>query len=138
MKRKEQYKLNKSAKVGETIVCPICKETFVKKSYQQAFCCGTCKDKYWNDKKDRHKDPDYYRKYNKKHPERFSGLLGLGFSRAEREHNEALYHLATDEGFRDYVNHGALDADGSWDEHNCHVDLATQYENYIADSMGSD
>ena len=52
MKIKAKYELSKSAKVGETCVCPSCGEKFVKSNYQQAFCktkSGTeCKDKYWN------------------------------------------------------------------------------------------
>lgn len=47
MNKEEQYKKNKSAKVGETIVCPTCGTEFVKKQYSQAFCCGKCKDAYW-------------------------------------------------------------------------------------------
>ena len=42
------YTFNKTAKVGTTIVCPICGETFSKRQYAQAFCCSRCKDKYWN------------------------------------------------------------------------------------------
>lgn len=42
----------KEAKVGETIICPSCKTSFIKKSYQSVFCklrSGTqCKDNYWN------------------------------------------------------------------------------------------
>lgn len=49
---KKQYNKNKAAKVGERCVCPSCNTSFVKASYQQAFCKtqgGTvCKDKYWN------------------------------------------------------------------------------------------
>lgn len=130
MKRKEQYKNNKSANVGEMIICPICKETFKKKTYQQAFCCRSCKDKFWNDKGDRHEDCNYYSKYNQKHPERYDYLLGLGLTRAEREYNEALYHYATDKEFRDYVNDDPSTNEG-WDEHRCNCDLSTQYENYI-------
>lgn len=52
MTRRERYKKSKSAKVGETCICPSCGTEFVKTSYQQAFCKtkgGTvCKDKYWN------------------------------------------------------------------------------------------
>lgn len=52
MKIKERYKRNKSAKVGDELICPSCGTTFVKEHYQQAFCKtkgGTvCKDKYWN------------------------------------------------------------------------------------------
>jgi len=68
--RKKTYKLNKTLKVGDELTCPICKTKFIKKQWQQAFCCGTCKDKFWNDKPDRHKDPNYHHNYNMKHPER--------------------------------------------------------------------
>lgn len=49
MNKEQQYQSNKNAKVGETIVCPMCGKEFVKKQYSQAFCCGTCKDAYWNE-----------------------------------------------------------------------------------------
>lgn len=130
MKRKEQYKHNKSAKVGETIVCPICGKHFVKKQWQQAFCCDNCKNKYWNAKGDRHRDKNYYSNYNQKHPERYERLIGLGTTRAEREYNTALYHLATDKDFKEWVNETALNADGSWDEHNAPSDLADLWEQY--------
>lgn len=68
-KRKEIYKANKLKKVGEECTCPICEKSFVKKQWQQAFCCGSCKDRFWNEKADRHKK-GYYRKYNLAHPER--------------------------------------------------------------------
>lgn len=52
MKIREQYKINKDAKVGESCICPSCNTEFVKNNYQQVFCKtkrGTfCKDKYWN------------------------------------------------------------------------------------------
>lgn len=52
MKLRERYKLNKSAKVGDKLICPSCGTGFMKNSYQQVFCkskSGTkCKDKYWN------------------------------------------------------------------------------------------
>lgn len=52
MKIGDTYALNKFAKVGDTCVCPSCDTSFIKESYQQAFCKskgGTvCKDKYWN------------------------------------------------------------------------------------------
>ena len=44
MDRNQQYKANKEAKVGETIICPVCGRAFVKKQYSQAFCDSTCKD----------------------------------------------------------------------------------------------
>ena len=77
MKRKERYKLNKGAKVGEEIACPVCNDTFVKKQYSQAFCCGQCKDKYWNAKKDRHK-AGYYEEYDSKRPERMARRIVYG------------------------------------------------------------
>lgn len=72
-KRQLQYESNKAAKVGETIVCPICGTSFTKKQWQQAFCCTQCKDTYWNAKGDRHTS-DYYQEYNKKHPERLERI----------------------------------------------------------------
>lgn len=44
------YKLNKKAKVGTKIVCagPKCSKRFIKKSYQQCFCCTKHKDQFWN------------------------------------------------------------------------------------------
>lgn len=44
------YKLNKKAKVGTLIVCagPKCNKRFIKKSYQQCFCCTRHKDQFWN------------------------------------------------------------------------------------------
>ena len=137
--RKAQYESNKAAKVGETIICPICGKAFTKKQWQQAFCCGTCKDRYWNDKGDRHADPNYHAKYNQKHPERYIGLIGLGETKAEREHNTALYHLATDEDFRRYVNDVSDNFSGDWDSHDVPgetiEDLWEQYENEGIDLM---
>lgn len=127
-KRSEQYKENKAAKVGAELTCPVCGSSFVKKQWQQAFCCSHCKDTYWNAKGDRHKDPNYQRKYNQKHPERYERLLSLGFTAAEREHNRALYELATNPDFRDYVNDPSWD--GSWDEHACIVSLEDQLDAY--------
>ena len=49
---KARYSVNKSAKVGDNLVCPSCGTSFVKSNYQQAFCkskSGTfCKDYFWN------------------------------------------------------------------------------------------
>lgn len=44
------YLKNKKAKVGELIVCAEnrCAKRFVKKSYQQAFCCTKHKNQFWN------------------------------------------------------------------------------------------
>ncbi len=45
-----QYLKNRKAKVGEKIECagPLCKKKFIKKSYQQCFCCTKHKDQFWN------------------------------------------------------------------------------------------
>ena len=72
----DTYKLNKSIKVGNIIVCPICGREIIKTHYAQAFCSNECKNAYWNKKGDRHKK-GYYHKYNKEHPER----LNRGFTK---------------------------------------------------------
>ena len=61
------YKNNKSAKVGTEIECPVCHKRFIKKSYQQAFCCKDCKDKFWNRTR---KSNGYFSRYNAEHTER--------------------------------------------------------------------
>lgn len=50
MKRKKKglYRSNKEAKVGEIIECPVCHTRFKKIQWAQAFCCGHCKDMFWN------------------------------------------------------------------------------------------
>ena len=58
-KTKEQYLANKSAKVKDVLVCPICGSKFIKKQYSQAFCSTRCKDRFWNAKGDRHLYVDY-------------------------------------------------------------------------------
>ena len=126
-KRTIQYEANKAAKVGETIVCPICHEQFRKKSYQQAFCSTKCKDDFWNNKKDRHKK-GYYIRYNQKHPERYEGLIGLGLTNREKEENYALYKYATDKEFRDYVNQTPIGHEA--ESLMCQVDLATELDNF--------
>lgn len=52
---RRRYKLAKSAKVGDTIMCPSCCKKFVKRTYQHTFCSSkkkngrqVCKDFYWN------------------------------------------------------------------------------------------
>lgn len=47
-KKKGLYRTNKEAKVGEIIECPVCHIKFKKIQWAQAFCCGHCKDKFWN------------------------------------------------------------------------------------------
>ena len=66
-KKTNRYEINKSASVGEDIICPLCGIHFKKKSYQQAFCSKMCKEKYWNKKR---KDNGYFSRYNIEHPER--------------------------------------------------------------------
>lgn len=47
---RDHYDRNKKAKVGTLIECAEnrCHKQFVKKSYQQAFCCTKHKDQFWN------------------------------------------------------------------------------------------
>ncbi len=70
-KKIKRYDINKSAKVGTEIICPVCGKMFIKKSYQQAFCSTECKDKYWNQKR---KDNGYFKQYNLEHPERLERI----------------------------------------------------------------
>ena len=72
--RKKRYETNKKAKVGTEITCAVCGTKFIKKQWQQAFCCSDCKNAYWNAKKDRHRDPNYYHNYNIRHPERLERI----------------------------------------------------------------
>lgn len=77
-KRQKAYLTNKTAKVGDMITCPVCGEVFKKRQYSQAFCCRTCKDSYWNNKKDRHR-AGYYADYDRMHPERIERAKELGY-----------------------------------------------------------
>lgn len=125
MDRNQQYKANKEAKVGETIICPVCGEAFIKKQYSQAFCCGECKDKFWNKRGDRHRK-GYHQEYNKKHPERIARLAGLAGNAEEREEWNALHRYLTDKGFKRYVDEGnAMIDDGG-----CYVPLSVELKNY--------
>lgn len=128
-KRKLQYETNKGAKVGTEITCPICGTKFFKRQYSQAFCCGECKDTFWNTKDDRH-SVGYYEKYDNKHPERKlrRALYSMDITNARDEDEmEARMALANDEGFRRYVN----DDCDVCDIPECNVDLVTMYENYV-------
>lgn len=50
---KDNYiKVNAQASVGSQCTCPECNKKFIKKYYQQKFCCTRCKDNYHN-----HTDP---------------------------------------------------------------------------------
>lgn len=128
-KRKLQYEANKSAKVGTEISCPICFNKFIKRQYSQAFCCGKCKDNYWNAKGDRH-SVGYYEKYDNKHPERKlrKALYSMDVLNArDSEELDARIALVNDSDFRRYVN----DDCDCCDIPNCAVDLATMYHNYL-------
>ena len=78
-KKNKTYYINKEAAVGDTITCPVCCITFIKKQYSQAFCCKECKDKFWNKKGDRH-SKGYYSDYNMKHPERLDRGYTKGYN----------------------------------------------------------
>lgn len=80
-KRKQRYTENKAAKVGTELVCPICGKSFTKRQWAQAFCCTDCKNKYWNDKGDRHKE-GYYEDYDLQHPERIRNRILYGTTQA--------------------------------------------------------
>lgn len=45
---KERYSLNKATHIGAEISCAFCGNKFFKKSYHNAFCCVSCKDRYHN------------------------------------------------------------------------------------------
>ena len=49
----DHYLFNKAEKVGSKITCAEnrCKKIFIKKSYQQAFCCDKHKNQFWNRQK---------------------------------------------------------------------------------------
>lgn len=99
-KRKETYLANKKAKVGERIACPVCGELFTKKQYSQAFCCGECKDTFWNAKGDRHRS-GYYEDYDAKRPERQKRrrlygsniVISVGGELTPRDQEEVLNHF---------------------------------------------
>lgn len=41
-------KRNAKAKVGTECRCPMCHKKFIKKTYQQRFCCIKCKNNFHN------------------------------------------------------------------------------------------
>ena len=128
-KRKERYNTNKSLKVGDVCICPICNKEFTKTHYAQAFCCTKCKDAFWNAKKDRHR-ASYYKEFDDKHPERKirRALYSMNIINARDEDEmEARLALVTDDDFRRYVN----DDCDVCDIPNCSVDLTTIYNNYL-------
>ena len=78
-------KYNRSAKTNTILSCAFCGRPFRKIQYSQVFCCTLCKDRYHNQKGDRHR-PNYYSDYNRLHPERierYREILGLEFSEFE-------------------------------------------------------
>lgn len=128
-KRKERYNTNKASKVGDVCLCPVCGNEFTKTHYAQAFCCGKCKDAYWNAKGDRHR-AGYYEEYDNARPERKlrRALYSIDILNArDEEEIEARIALASDEDFRRYVN----DDCDVCDIPNCCVDLSTKYNNYL-------
>jgi protein-arginine kinase activator protein McsA len=42
------YGQSKQANVRTKVECPTCTKTFIKRYWQQAFCCTPCRDKYHN------------------------------------------------------------------------------------------
>lgn len=126
-KKTDLYKVNKLAKVGDQIECPVCHTRFTKHQWQQTFCSGTCKDRYWNRKGDRHSDPEYHAKYNDAHLERWGHK---SMTAGERKHLEAVRLYKTDKAFRDYVDSSDIEHDGAWSEHTCSVDLETLMDTY--------
>ena len=128
-KRKERYNTNKASKVGDACLCPVCGKEFTKTHYAQAFCCGKCKDAYWNAKGDRHR-AGYYEEYDNARPERKlrRALYSMDIlNTRDEEEMEARMALASDEDFRRYVN----DDCDVCDIPNCCVDLSTKYNNYL-------
>ena len=45
---KNIYNKNATISICSMIVCPECHTRFIKKTYNQKFCCTACKDKYHN------------------------------------------------------------------------------------------
>ncbi|QFR55839.1 hypothetical protein JC221_193 [Yersinia phage JC221] len=51
---KRLYDVAKAAKVGTTIICPVCKTEHIKTTYHKVFCSNgkkgskDCKSRYWN------------------------------------------------------------------------------------------
>ena len=123
------YKINKKAKIGEELKCPICTKNFVKHQYSQAFCCGKCKDTFWNRKGDRH-SIGYYERYDNIHSERKLRKAIYSIDVINARDEEELYArmaLYNDIDFKRYIN----DIDDIDDIPSCNVDLATLYKNYL-------
>ena len=126
-KIKERYFANKSAKVKDELVCPICGSKFIKKQYAQAFCCAGCKDKFWNKKcSNRHKNPNYHHDYNMKHPERILRVMPTLTAR-DRDERFAMSEYLHDENFKRYVDQEHEDDESMGRS----VDLITEWNNYM-------
>ena len=57
---KELIDKNKKAKIGTTIVCPICHKPFKKRLYSQAFGCTHCSTISHNGQKEYYASPTPY------------------------------------------------------------------------------
>lgn len=111
----EAYKIAKEAKVGTQVKCASCGTSFEKTNYQQAFCKskgGTiCKDNYWNNV-----TPNKRNNQTRISPANLMWQVihdtpaVLGFGDSQR---------AIDKQDRETI---AMESDGSWDEHQCHVE----------------
>lgn len=111
-KIKAKYELAKAAKVGDIINCPSCNTPFEKTHYQQAFCKTKgktkCKDKYWNTV-----TPEKRNNTTRISPASAAWLnatYGSDYNLSQRQ---------LDIKDRRQLS---LEADISWDEHQCHVE----------------
>ena len=104
MKRNEQYEQNKSAKVGEMIVCPICGKSFKKKQHAQAFCSAKHKNRFWNNKGDRHSNLNYHQVYNMRYPKDY--IIDRLPEEPKRFYGKASEEWV--EVFKDWDNNGKL------------------------------
>jgi len=100
------------AKIGDTIVCPSCGTSHVKKSYQSVFCKskgGTkCKDNYWNNVD----------------PSKRCNTTRISPANSAYYHNVILPEKAREFGFPDVetMKNHVDDSDGCWDAHECYVE----------------
>lgn len=107
MNKNERYAINKKAKCGDEIICPICGTKFIKKQYSQAFCRIKCKDSFHNGRK-------------------FERVSAYPINMRDRNDLFARKQLQEDMVFRKYVNDMLLEDD----EFGCEVDLYDVYLNY--------
>lgn len=118
------YLLNKTKKVYDICICPICGKEFIKKQYSQSFCSNGCKVKYHNNKQ-KGKRNAYYHKYNKRHPERILRIMPTLTAR-DRDNYDAMSAYLNDSDFRNYVNSRCYGDD----EFGCNVELSTEFNNF--------